>query len=123
MDIEKWRRIVASTRHRTGSGTHAKARREVALDETLAHELRQEQATSLARVGRRIEQSIDELIDLATAWRTAPPAQREDLAQTFAETRRRALQARWELMVQREAIGLVDHAILERLYPIPQTLR
>jgi hypothetical protein len=37
----------------------------------------------------------------------------------FNARRREALEARWELAIQREAVGLRRNEVVEGLYPIP----
>ena len=37
----------------------------------------------------------------------------------FETARQEALRARWELMIQRETVGIRRNDALERLYPIP----
>lgn len=41
----------------------------------------------------------------------------------YGTLRRAALQARWEYKVHREALGMVRHAILEELFPLPPVRR
>lgn len=51
--------------------------------------------------------------------RRSDAADREDAARVFDARRDDALRARWELVIQREAVGIRRNDIIERLYPIP----
>ncbi|MEN0068144.1 MAG: hypothetical protein AAGA48_38825 [Myxococcota bacterium] len=122
MDSESYKRLVRVARKKTSSNASRMSIREVALDAVLAHDLKGEQATSLGRVGRRIEVAIQEMRACAQAWATSAE-NRDQHALSFEEARKTALQAKWELKVQREALGIADHSILDQIYPIPQKLR
>ncbi len=106
--------LVAKRESRRGPSA-----REVALDVVLELDLRQEQASSLGRTGRRIERALRQMRAAAEAWRADGNPEH---ARTFDEARRKARQYRWELVVQREAMGLTDHTAVHQAYPIPQNL-
>ncbi|HET9452205.1 MAG TPA: hypothetical protein VFO83_15050 [Aggregicoccus sp.] len=86
-------------------------------------ELRQEHAASLVRVSRRVEgllgqvrQSEQQLQQLRGAARAAAHADHEQLRAEYEKHR-------WYLLVQREAMGLYHHDIIDELYPAAQPLR
>lgn len=119
MDPERARQIVKEIRKRSSGVPTSMVRRQAALDVLVEQDLRQEQAASLGRVGRRIEAAIAAMSASADAWATEID-RRDEHARDWAEARRAALQARWELVVQREALGMTDHSVLDRVYPISQ---
>lgn len=47
------------------------------------------------------------------------PARVAELEREYEARRQAAWRARWEFMVHREAIGMIEHSVLEQLYPIP----
>jgi len=118
MERDRRRRIVEAAKHHGTRASASRAGREAAHDVLVEHDLRGEQAASLGRAGRRIEAAIAEMEARAAAWR-AEVDRREDHARAWAEARAAARLARWELVVQREAMGLTDHTALDRAYPIP----
>jgi enoyl-CoA hydratase/carnithine racemase len=95
---------------------------------TLGAELMAEAAASLGRAERRVLdelqllKSLRDRIDHLEAQLPRKPATRDLLrGQVEAFNRHRALaeRRRWELLVQREAVGFKRNEILERLYPVP----
>lgn len=73
----------------------------------LVGELRAEMTSALGKAGRKLEAALAacEAAETEEAWRDA---------------RTRERRARWELKVHREALGLRNHAVLERVYPSPR---
>ena len=85
----------------------------------LLKELQEERAAALARISRRLERLLEQL-----------SAMREQIAHSRSEDRARGLAAyrelhtqaveyRWYLEVQREAVGLRQHQLLDEYYPLP----
>lgn len=93
------------------------------VDSAMNAELNREKASGLGRTGRRLEEAIAACQALAKrlSSETRPAARREVLDEYRAH-RERALQLRWELEVQREAMGLRRHTDLEHFFPIPGPL-
>lgn len=97
----------------------------------IRREILEEMAASLGRAEARIRQSLARLVKLAaeldsaadgsTADGRAIPADRtrQDILQEYQAERATLQHRRWELMVQREAMGLRRHGILDRMYPVP----
>lgn len=83
--------------------------REAALD-ALGHEIAQEQATSLGRAGRRVEETLSRL-----AAHAGEVAERRALIQDAAD-------AVYAYFIQRELIGLRRHQDVIREYAIPNTV-
>ncbi len=52
----------------------------------------------------------------------ADPAERERLAHEHERARQAALVARRTLLIQREALGLRQHRVVDQLYPEPPRL-
>jgi hypothetical protein len=98
------------------------SQREEALRRT-EKEIIAEKAATLGRAGERLEAALA----LAAALRVAVeragdgPAREIALAD-YREARARALDARRTLMIQREAIGLRNHRILDQQFPEPPRL-
>jgi hypothetical protein len=80
-------------------------------------ELDRERAAALGRAGAKVEERLDECRrlgeDLGPGDRSGPTLERYRAARAAAE------EARWALCVQREALGLVEHHWVERLFPLP----
>ena len=97
-------------------------RRTADTNERLARELNEERVSAL----RRISQALETLIAQANAARAgigiAEAGQRAHAVATYRELRARAVQYRWYLEVQREAMGLRHHHRLDEFYRIPPDL-
>ena len=93
-------------------------------DGGLERELIAEMARSLGRVTRRLTDALARLDDLGRAIDAAPdPAARAALVADFNRRRAEAARARWELLVQREALGLRRHDDVDAHYPLPPPRR
>jgi hypothetical protein len=97
-------------------------RRTADTNERLTRELNEERVSAL----RRISQALEALIVQANAARAAigiaEAGQRAHATATYRELRARAVQYRWYLEVQREAMGLRHHRRLDEFYRIPPDL-
>ncbi len=78
----------------------------------LDYEIAQETASALGRQGRALEAALAALSELDTADR----AQRNSLVAAAAH-------AFWEFVVQREACGLRDTAMVVRMYKVPREVQ
>jgi hypothetical protein len=78
-----------------------------------------EKAGAMARVTEKLEVRLATCARLAAAYAEAPDA---ELAAEYERVRQDAKLHHWYLIVQREAIGLYDHTLIARLYPIPPRL-
>ena len=96
--------------------------REEALQRT-EKEILAEKAATLGRAGERLEAALREAAALHDALDRAPegPA-RERARASYREARRRALEARRTLIIQREAIGLRNHRLVDQQFPEPPRL-
>jgi hypothetical protein len=88
--------------------------------ERVDREILGEKAATLGRAGERLEQALAELSSAAAALDAAiEPATRQRLAADYEAARARATQARLLLMIQREAVGLRNHRMVDHQYPEP----
>jgi len=89
------------------------------IDKPLAVEIEieREKAAALGRTGRKLRVSVERLRELESAWTGVP----ETLLQSgdYGRAVERAHRCRYNLIVQREAVGLKAHDDLDRLFPIP----
>lgn len=87
---------------------------------TLEQEIVAEIAAALGRTAAKLDHA---LLRLELAGHelddAAEPAARAAAAERFEARRREALQARHELLIHREAVGIRRNDLLETLYPIP----
>jgi hypothetical protein len=91
--------------------------------ERIERELARERGQALVRIAGMLEHLIEQLEALGAAWRAAPDeGLREELASRYRATRHEALRYRWYLEVQREALGLTRHAVLDEIYRVPPAL-
>lgn len=84
----------------------------------LDYEIAQEKASTLGRMGRRLEERLAALAAFDAAAPVSPP-DAEARRQLVAE----AGQALWHFVIQREALGLRDAARVLRDYNVPDEVR
>ena len=84
--------------------------------EAVQAELDQERAAVLGRYGRRVEDAIGRCRALLAA---ADDGDEEALA-AFRIEQRAAVRAVADFCLQREVLGLTDHAWVDRIYPVPR---
>jgi hypothetical protein len=90
---------------------------------TLEQEIVQEIAAALGRTATKLDYA---LLRLELAERDLRAAASDDVAACaarFDALREEALQARHELLIHREAVGIRRNDVLEQLYPIPPRRR
>lgn len=85
-------------------------------------EILAEKAATLGRAGERLEAALAEAAALRARLQSADPAARGALREQYARARARALDARRMLLIQREAIGLRSHRVVDQRYPEPPPL-
>jgi len=98
------------------------SQREEALRRT-EKEILAEKAATLGRAGERLEAALRVAAELHAALAQAPegPA-REGARASYRQARARALDARRTLIIQREAIGLRNHRLVDQQFPEPPPL-
>lgn len=84
------------------------------LDMELAHE----RASSLGRLGRRLEATLQALVDFNASYPLQSASSREDQPSRAALVRE-AARALWYLIVQRESCGLCDGQAVMENYRVP----
>jgi hypothetical protein len=85
----------------------------------LLKELQGERAAALARISRRLELLIAQLDATREHLAHVREDDRERDVAAYRELHREAVKYRWYLEVQREAIGLRQHTLLDEFYRIP----
>jgi hypothetical protein len=89
----------------------------------LVRELNEERASALVRISRVLDSLIDQLKAARARIERAGECEMAQEVARYHELHGRALQYRWFLEVQREAIGLRQHHMLDEFYPIPAPIR
>jgi hypothetical protein len=98
---------------------HRSSRPGEALARTDA-EIAAEKAGALGRAGERLEQALRDVAEIAARARAlGPPTAAGALAAEYEGARARAREARLALVIQREAVGLRQHRVVEQLFPEP----
>lgn len=83
-------------------------------------EIAGEKAAALGRAGERLEAAMREVTVWARRVLEAPAGpERSGLAAAYEQARARALDARLTLLIQREALGLRRHAVVDQQFPEP----
>ena len=92
--------------------------------ESLEKEILQEMAYALGKSEEKVNLALLECELAAREIEQAPdPGTRAERIEEFNRRRDRAESLRRELMIHREALGMVRHELLERFYPIPPRRR
>ena len=85
----------------------------------LLEELTAERVAALTRIARTLEKLIADLSELRSHAVSARAEDRQTVVARYRAVRARALEYRWYLEVQREAMGLRHHHALDEHYVIP----
>jgi len=101
-----------------------RAGRREECQECIQVEIAREKANMLGRIARKLERALAELAELGPELESNGRQGSVQIRTRYARSYARAGELRWFLVVQREALGLREHADLDRLYPLPasQTL-
>ncbi len=92
--------------------------------EELEKEIVQEMASALGRAGDKVDYALLRLDLIARAIDTEPtPQDRRRQVAEWNALREEAIEARYELRIHREAIGIRQNRVLESMYPIPARRR
>jgi hypothetical protein len=87
--------------------------------EQLLRELHEERLAALRRISRVLESLIEQLGDLRERVRGASGPDREREIAAWRDLRALAVKYRWYLEVQREAVGMRRHDVLDEFYKVP----
>ncbi len=90
---------------------------------TLEQEIVQEIAAALGRTAAKLDYALLRLELAGREVESAGPAHAADAVARFNALRDEALQARHELLIHREAVGIRRNDVLEQLYPVPPRRR
>ena len=83
-------------------------------------EIAQEKAATLGRAGERLEAALEHVTSLGRRLdAAADPVERAGLLGEYESARVRAIYARLALVIQREALGLRHHRIVDQQFPEP----
>jgi hypothetical protein len=82
-------------------------------------EILRERAAALKRIAGTLEELLSELAALRAPRARLPGPERAAQASAYRGLRERAQLYRWYLEVQREALGLRGHDVLDEIYPRP----
>jgi hypothetical protein len=85
----------------------------------LLRELQEERASALRRISRTLESLIQQLQVTRERIRQASGPDREREIAAWRDLRADAVKYRWYLEVQREALGLRQHDVLNEFYTVP----
>ena len=89
----------------------------------MAREIAQDKAAALGRAGERLQAALEEAASLAARLRAAAATdERAALVRGYHGACARAQAARFALVVQREAIGLRHHRVVDQQFPEPPRL-
>ncbi len=85
----------------------------------LLRELNEERAAALLRISKTLESLIHQLRASRERVRSASGPDREREMAAWQSLRARAVRYRWYLEVQREALGMRRHEVLDEFYELP----
>ena len=85
----------------------------------LLRELQEERAAALQRISYTLESLIRQLHASRQRIRLASGPDRDREVATWRDLRARAVKYRWYLEVQREALGMRRHDVLDEFYQVP----
>ena len=94
-------------------------RRTVETNDRIVRELNEERVAALRRISQTLDSLIGQLHQARESISTADQRERSRAIAAYRELRARAVQYRWYLEVQREAMGLRHHHRLDEFYGIP----
>jgi hypothetical protein len=111
------RRRLAGLAARRAAGSSKGGRKDVDIDDHIRLAVREEAAATLGRAGRKLQEAVAALADFdrdAAAHMELPAARRPLLQE--------AALALWECVVQREAVSITNHDLLDQLYGVTPEL-
>ncbi|MCI0445944.1 hypothetical protein L0152_22360 [bacterium] len=92
--------------------------RALLIDKT-EEEIREEMASALGRIGKKLEVLIAELNKLKERAALCNDDEKGNVLEEYKKIRTKARLYYWYLIIQRESIGLTNHELLPTLYRIP----
>lgn len=97
------------------AGAKAAGARGYDIDDHIRMAVREESAASLGRAGGKLQAAVAALAESDQAGSAVDPPARKALLQ-------RAALALWEYVVQREAMGLTNHELVDQVYGVTAEL-
>lgn len=82
-------------------------------------ELQKERAQSYSRAVEKVRTAYRTVEEASAALDASPPWERAARLARYDEDRTKAMRARWELLVHREALGLINQEDIDKEWPIP----
>ncbi len=92
--------------------------RAMLIDKT-EEEIREEMASALGRIGKKLEVLIAELNKLKERAGLCNDDEIENVLEEYRKIRAEARLYYWYLIIQRESVGLTNHDLVRTLYRIP----
>ncbi len=92
--------------------------RAMLIDKT-EEEIREEMASALGRIGKKLELLITELNKLKEGAVLCNDDELANVLEEYKKIRNEARLYYWYLIIQRESIGLTNHELVRTLYRIP----
>ncbi len=81
--------------------------------------LYEDRAATLGRIGGTLQSLLDTLNAIRLQLPTISETERPTVMARYGALLERARTWRWYLEVQREAVGLTRHDLIDELYPLP----
>jgi hypothetical protein len=106
---------LAVRRRRFASGGQGAGKAGVDIDDHIRLAVREESAATLGRAGSRLQEAVAALGDFDRCQGTGAAHARRPLLY-------RAAGALWQFIVQREAVGLTSHELVDELYGVTPEL-
>jgi hypothetical protein len=101
---------------------HMSVKRDLQSASAWEAELNKERAGALGMTAQKLEALLERCRELRERLLTAEGPLRELLRRDYSEAREESERQRWNLCVQREAIGLRRHEDVDRFYPVAPKL-
>lgn len=90
--------------------------------DALTRELTAERVAALTRIARTLEALIAQLRESRERLGHMHGSERQQELESYRDLHRRATTYRWYLDVQREALGIRPHRMVDEIYRIPESL-
>lgn len=85
--------------------------------------LRKEKCSQLGATGEKLELHLARMAEIRAAYEDAPEVERAKLREEHRQARAEALRIQWNMVVQRETMGLTRHDDVYAQYVIPPPLQ
>ena len=89
----------------------------------LEHQLAEERVGALGRIGGRLDALLQLLADLTARLGDLAGHERVEALVQYQSLHAEARRNRWYLEVQRDAVGIRGHDVVDRIYPLPPRVK